>query len=212
MKKKYSNYWGHNWIHNCVLVWHVCIIHITWWMTSKTVHLHVSKVIGTNLLWGAVFSRGLSGLVAMSASSASQLVFGEQLNSWWDTPAATWNATGDLWSSSTSCRSGMSSKAGVIKRWLRSGRFFTKKRKEKEHFVVFTVIHVTSRWGGQVLVALEGVKGLVHSRSVLLFLVLKTDSTSLINFVHHVLVNGCKQKQSWNWNDLSLLSFCQKKT
>lgn len=44
--------------------------------------LHMSNVIGImNLLWGAFFSRGLSGLVAMSASSASQLVFGEQLNS-----------------------------------------------------------------------------------------------------------------------------------
>lgn len=136
-----------------------------------------SLVIGTNLLWGAVFSRGLSGLVAMLASSASQLVFGEQLNSWWDTPAATWNTPGDLWSSSTSCRSGMSSKEVMIKDHYHKVGFHRKKgRKTMPCFKDFTIIHVTPRWRGQVLVALQGVKGLVHSRSVLLFLVLKIDS------------------------------------
>lgn len=145
-----------------------------------SVHPHVSKVIGTNLLWGAVFSRGLSGFVAMSASSASQLVLGEQLNSWWETPAATWNTPGDLWSSSTSCKSGMSSKGGTMRGDYHQAGFWEEKQKTKNTtsccFEDFTVIHVTPGRGGQVLVALEGVKGLVHSHSFLLFLVLKTDS------------------------------------
>lgn len=55
------------------------------------------------------FSKGLWGLVAMLASSANQLVLGEQLNSWCNTPGPRWYNPGDLWSSSTSCRSGMSS-------------------------------------------------------------------------------------------------------
>lgn len=83
-------------------IWHVCT-HQTWLISNPIVRIDI------NLLCGAFFSKGLWGLVAMLASSASQLVLGEQLNSWWDTPAPTWNNPGDLWSSSTSCRSGMSS-------------------------------------------------------------------------------------------------------
>lgn len=63
----------------------------------------------SNLLCGIFFSKGLWGLVAMLASSANQLVLGEQTNSWCDTPDPRWYNPGDLWSSSTSWRSGMSS-------------------------------------------------------------------------------------------------------
>lgn len=128
--------------------------------------------IGTNLLCGAFFSRGLWGLVAMLASSASQLVLGEQLSSWWDTPAPTWNNPGDLWSSSTSCSSGMSSweKSTIIFR-INMWKSSVCLNVECDFSLVYdiTKIHVAPRWGRQVLGALEWIKGLVHSCYTQLF-------------------------------------------
>lgn len=132
------------------------------------VHIRLYDFHCTNLLYGAFFSRGLCGLVAMLASSASQLVLGEQLSSWWDTPAPTWNNPGDLWSSSTSCSSGMSSVGEVngnnYKEYVEGGGeslFLC--------FKDFTIIHVTPRWGRQVLVTLQRIKGLVHFHKFLSF-------------------------------------------
>lgn len=159
-----------------------------------------------NLLWGAFFSRGLSGLVAMSASSASQLVFGEQLNSWWDTPAATWNTPRDLWSSSTSCKSGMSSREGwlvaITVKMREEQRFHKSRMQGIVAFQDFTVVHVAPGWGRQVLVTLKGVKGLVHSHNVLLSCPQNRILVTLLSFLHHILVIGCwRQKRA---NDVNL--------
>lgn len=163
------------------------------------VRLHVSKVIGTNLLWGAVFSRGLSGLVAMSASSASQLVFGEQLNSWWETPAATWNTPGDLWSSSTSCKSGMSSKGGTMRGDYHQAGFWGKKTKNVTVLLFWgfyrNPFDTRARragprctWGGQRTRPFSQLSAFPCPQNRLF--------TSLINFLHHILVSGCKRRQN----------------
>lgn len=115
----------------------------------------------SNLLCGMFFSKGLWGLVAMLASSANQLVLGEQLNSWCNTPGPRWYNPGDLWSSSTSCRSGMSSegKATVTFKYNTRGNISTSIWNVSWNF---TIIHVTPRWGRQVFITLERVKGLIH--------------------------------------------------
>lgn len=115
---------------------------------------------------GASFSRGLWGLVAMLANSASQLVLGEQLSSWWDT-APTWNNLGDLWSSSTSCSSGMSSKE-IIQyfsyTYLKGSVCLTA---DCTFFLAsFTILHVAPRRGRQVLITLERIERLVHFQDV----------------------------------------------
>lgn len=115
---------------------------------------------------GASFSRGLWGLVAMLANSASQLVLGEQLSSWWDT-APTWNNLGDLWSSSTSCSSGMSSKE-IIQyfsyAYLKGSVCLTA---DCTFFLAsFTILHVAPRRGRQVLITLERIERLVHFQDV----------------------------------------------
>lgn len=169
------------------------------WLPKRftSVHPHVSKVIGTNLLWGAVFSRGLSGLVAMSASSASQLVLGEQLNSWWETPAATWNTPGDLWSSSTSCKSGMSSKGGTMRGDYHQAGFWQEKKNKKHDVWGFYRNPCDTRarragprctWGGQRTRPFSQLSAFPCPQNRLF--------TSLINFLHHILVSGCKQRQN----------------
>lgn len=123
--------------------------------------MHIS-----NLLCGMFFSKGLWGLVAMLASSANQLVLGEQPNSWCDIPDPRWYNPGDLWSSSTSCRSGMSSEGRstvTLKYNTRKNDFF-----QMDCVWNFTIIHVTPRWGRQVFVTLKWVKGLVHFINILL--------------------------------------------
>lgn len=114
-----SSYYCKNGVCNILVLWCAYgesffsmtpgVLRVLYVCTHQTCHISILVHIGIHLLCGAFFSKGLWGLVAMLASSASQLVLGEQLNSWWDTPAPTWNNPGDLWSSSTSCRSGMSS-------------------------------------------------------------------------------------------------------
>lgn len=184
------------------------MLHNAWW-TKRALLCHIGSTLSCtcqtssvcmNLLWGAFFSRGLSGLVAMSASSASQLVFGEQLNSWWDTPAATWNTPGDLWSSSTSCKSGMSSREGwlveVTVKMREEQRFHKSRMRGIVAFQDFTIVHVAPGRGRQVLVTLEGVKGLVHSHNFLLSCPQNRLLVTLLGFLHHILVIGC-WRQKW---------------
>lgn len=149
--------------------------------------------ICTNLLYGASLSKGLWGLVAMLASSASQLVLGEQLSSWWDTPAPTWNKPGDLWSSSTSCSSGMSSVMRLTVLFIISmckSSVQLNVECDSLPFLHFTIIHVAPRWRRQVLVTLERIKGFVHRHNVLLFPLLfffNRLQVSLLSVHYHIL-------------------------
>lgn len=163
----------------------------------------------SHLLCGAFFSKGLWGLVAMLASSASQLVLEERLNSWCDTPDPTWNNPGDLWSSSTSCRSGMSSEGrstATLMTWHKEKLGFLTTRRL---FWDFTIFHVTPGWGRQVLVALEQVKRFVHSHTVLPFpLFLNRLLVCLLSFHHCILPHQQASSQNKGTKNVICFVFC----
>lgn len=156
-----------------------------------TAGLQGSKVSCTNLLWGAVFSRGLSGLVAMSASSASQLVFGEQLNSWWDTPTATWKSPGERWSSSTSCRSGMSSRGG--RRRVRGGRH--QGRGQTILLLEWFYRNPCGSWATRAgpRYTWAGQRTRPLSQPFSFSCLQKRLSASSTHFLHHIVVSGCRK-------------------
>lgn len=165
----------------------------------------------------ASFSKGLWGLVAILANSASQLVFGAPLSPWWDT-APTWNKAGDLWSSSTSCKSGISSekKLGCFNVQSKHKNRFTFVTRDFlcSALYLFTIIHVAPRWWRQVLITFQRIKGLVHCDNILSCFFFQQQQRTYTAFIIRLLAikfwGEIKQiKRSWNpfWQWHLLLSF-----
>lgn len=65
-------------------------------------------------------------------------------------------------------------------------------------FKDFTIVHVAPGRGRQVLVTLEGVKGLVHSHNVPLSCPQNRLLVALLGFLHHILVIGCWRQNRAN--------------